>query len=263
MRADGTLWAWGYNDGALDPSSAAGQILTTPVQEPGSNWVAAAAGYTEDFAIASDGTLWAWGGGPPTISTNAAQYPSDAVFDTALGIPALNTLINLFYFNCYTDFGNCPGVYEATTNYVTVPVEVGADSDWATIASAFQYPILAPYPTTMALKDDGSLWLWGRSPLAGVTNSTVYLTPSNFRYPGIPCFTYPPMVPVPQRVGTNTWSSFDLPDPGGVATSGAAVTTAGDLYLWGGNQDGQLLSPPPWLPLPVLSNLVCRLPSQE
>jgi len=61
------------------------------------------------------------------------------------------------------------------------------------------------------------------------------------------------MIPVPQRVGTNLWSYVDLP-------GAAAVTTAGDLYLWGQNQNGQLLMPPAWLPQPVLSNVVCRLP---
>ncbi len=250
VRTDGTLWAWGRNFGDLGLPYVANQILTTPVQVPGSNWVSVAAGCGEGFGIRSDGTLWAWGGGPPTVTANDLLYPIGIKFQSTLGIPSLNSPINTVYYSCLYDPGNNPPkVYLATTNNVSTPVQVDADTTWKIVSSASQ----GSNPTKLGLKQDGSLWLWGLSPFASVTNSAVYLTPPTHPYPNVPYPVNVSMLPVPQRVGTNLWASVDLPGT-------AAVTTAGDLYLWGQNQNGQLLLPPAWLPQPVLSNVVCRLP---
>ena len=59
--------------------------------------------------------------------------------------------------------------------------------------------------------NNGTLWAWG--------------------YPQVPA-----AIPAPQQVGTNRWSFTDIE---------AAITTNGDLYMWGGNDAGQLLQPPP------------------
>ena len=62
LRADGTLWTWGYN--------ASGQLglgdvvtpRTTPQQVGSSTWLAGAAGgYNHTVALRADGTLWTWG----------------------------------------------------------------------------------------------------------------------------------------------------------------------------------------------------------
>ena len=236
VKTDGTLWAWGYNDGALAPAATIGQVLAVPVQLPGSNWVAAAAGYREDFGICSDGTLWAWGGGPPAVSTNDLQNPTSYVFHSTLGIPALNTLINTVYFTCHQYYDSPPAVFLATTNYVTVPAQVGTDSNWKSIASAAQYGFLVS-STAMGLREDGSLWLWGLSPLASVTNPENYLTPPTHAYPGVPYPVNRTMLPVPQQVGPNTWTSVDLPHGSASAVPhGTAVTSSGALYLWGGTR---------------------------
>ena len=249
VQTDGTLWAWGRNSGDLGLPYVPGQALTSPVLVPGGDWRSVAAGCGEGFGIRSDGTLWAWGGGSPTATTNDLQYPTSYVFESTLGIPSLNSLINARYWDCVNNPGNSPPrVYLATTSYVSTPVQVGADTDWKVVYSANQY-----YPTKLALKQDGSLWLWGMSPFASVTNTEAYLTPATHPYPNVPYPVNVSMLPVPQRVGTNLWSSLDLPNT-------AAVTTSGDLYLWGQNQNGQLLLPPAWLPQPVLSNVVCRVP---
>lgn len=249
VRTDGTLWAWGRNSGDLGLPYVAGQVLTTPVQVPGSNWVSVAAGCGEGFGIRSDGTLWAWGGGPPTVTTNDLQYPISTKFRSTLGVPSLNSLVNTVYWSClYNPGDNPPHVYLATTNCVSSPVQVDANTTWEIVFSASEFN-----PTKLAMKQDGSLWLWGQSPFASVTNSGVCLTPETHPYPNVPYPVFAAMIPAPQRVGTNLWSYLDLPNT-------AAVTTSGDLYLWGQNQNGQLLLPPAWLPQPVRSNVVCRLP---
>ncbi len=250
LKTDGTLWAWGYNRGDLALPYVPGQILTTPTQVPGSNWMTVAAGYGEGFGIQSNGTLWAWGGGPPVVATNDLQYPTSTTFESILGIASLNVLIDAVYYDCVHIPPNpAPSIYPATTNYVSTPLQVGTDTDWKLVYSANQN-----YPTKMALKQDGSLWVWGKSPFGSVTNSQVYLTPPTHPYPGIPYLIDTSMVPVPQHAGTNVWVYVDPREL-------AAVTTSGDLYLWGQNPSGQLLRPPVWLPAPVISNVVSRLPT--
>jgi len=61
IKADGTLWAWGWNafgqlgDGSLNDHATPEQIGTDK------NWTAVAAGFGHSLALKSDGTLWAWG----------------------------------------------------------------------------------------------------------------------------------------------------------------------------------------------------------
>ena len=71
-------------------------------------------------------------------------------------------------------------------------------------------------------------------------------------FPGVPYPEYTAILPIPYRVGTNTWNYMDA--------SGAAVTTSGDLYLWPARSgNGQTFVTPAWLPSPIRSNVVCRL----
>jgi len=60
IRADGTLWAWGSNDGRLGDGTSTPK--NSPVQVGSDNkWVSIASGMLHTLAIKSDGTLWAWG----------------------------------------------------------------------------------------------------------------------------------------------------------------------------------------------------------
>ena len=66
LRADGTVWAWGYNsqgqlgDGATNNSSQPVQVMTS-TNAALSNVVAVAAGSSHTVALRADGTVWAWG----------------------------------------------------------------------------------------------------------------------------------------------------------------------------------------------------------
>src|SRR5947209_2193605 len=60
-RADGTVWAWGFNiDGELGDGSTTSSA--TPVQVSGLTDVSlVAGGWQHSLAVRSDGTAWAWG----------------------------------------------------------------------------------------------------------------------------------------------------------------------------------------------------------
>jgi hypothetical protein len=142
-----------------------------------------------------------------------------------------------------------------------MPVQVGAAKDWKTVLNtgteetAFGYttkdPDFSVIVYTLGLQTNGKFWVLGKSPFASVTNQQVYVTPPSHPFPNTPYPQYPYTIGVPQQIGTNTWSYINTE---------TAVTTKGDLYMWGFNQAGQLMQPATWEPLPVNGNIICRLP---
>ncbi len=62
LKADGTLWASGYNGyDQLGIGSAATQEIPVKIGTA-TNWRAIATGFYHTIALKQDGTLWAWGG---------------------------------------------------------------------------------------------------------------------------------------------------------------------------------------------------------
>ena len=84
-KSDGTLWAWGRNDGG-DFGGALGDGTninrSSPVQIPGTNWHTtkfnAYGNYGGAVALKTDGTLWAWGYANygQTAQNNTVTYSS-------------------------------------------------------------------------------------------------------------------------------------------------------------------------------------------
>ena len=61
VRADGTVWAWGWNfDGALGNGSTV-DYSVEPVQVTGLSGVTAVASGGATYALRDDGTVWSWG----------------------------------------------------------------------------------------------------------------------------------------------------------------------------------------------------------
>ena len=169
QKTDGTLWAWGYNSyGQLGIGSADTSAHPIPVQTvTDATWLSVAAGGVHTIALKTDGTLWAWGGnsycqlGISSTDTNAHPSPVQIGTDAnwlsvaAGGVHtiALKTDGTLWAWgdNRYGQLG----IGSAETNTQPSPVQIGTDTDWATIAvGGFN---------SFALKTDGTLWAWGRN----------------------------------------------------------------------------------------------------
>jgi alpha-tubulin suppressor-like RCC1 family protein len=65
IRADGTLWCWGFgSDGELGTGATTDQGLPQQVTSPAADgWASVAAGAGHTCAVRADGTLWCWGSG--------------------------------------------------------------------------------------------------------------------------------------------------------------------------------------------------------
>jgi alpha-tubulin suppressor-like RCC1 family protein len=95
------------------------------------------------------------------------------------------------------------------------PTRVGSDSDWAFVRAGDVH--------TMAIKDDGSLWGWGRNNYGQIGH-------------GGEAGWYAPPVWTPTRVGTDTdWAALSTS-----SEATMAIKIDGSLWGWGYNGDGRL-----------------------
>jgi uncharacterized repeat protein (TIGR01451 family) len=187
-KADGTVWAWGYNGtGELGNGTVVDQ--SAPVQATGlTGVIAVAAGDAHTLALKSDGTVWAWG------------YN----FAGQLGVGSFD----------FTDRA--------------VPTQV--------INLANVVAIAAGGAGSMALTDDGTVWVWGSykgdlfSALYGTTTLPPVWTTSGGQ-------SGPYQVPP-----TNLSNVVSIAAGGsyGVNDVRLALTGDGALYAWGNNEFGEL-----------------------
>ncbi|NOZ26059.1 MAG: RCC1 repeat-containing protein [Nitrospirae bacterium] len=183
LEADGTVWAWGYNELGQLGSADGSAYSAVPVQVNDlSEITSVAAGYGHTLALKADGTVWAWGrnasGELGSITTESCQ----------------------------------PGVYACSTT----PVAVSGLSDVISIGAGGVWK----QGYSIALKSDGTVWVWGGNIFGQLANGTS----------GYGVFN------IPEQVDT-------LTDITAIAAGGShvlALKADGTVWAWGSNERGQL-----------------------
>jgi len=61
IKADGTLWLWGQNNGNLGDNTIGSKLSPVQTVTFGTNWKQVTCCYANTAAIKTDGTLWCWG----------------------------------------------------------------------------------------------------------------------------------------------------------------------------------------------------------
>ena len=221
IKNDNSMWLWGQNE--------AGQLGTgdtvhrsSPIQTVGiGTWSQMALGERHAVGIRTDGTLWTWGynlygqlgtgdiydRSSPTQTTMYGSVWTTVACgeDHTLAIDNLNQLW-AWGFNSYGQLG------DNTYAHRSSPVQtIIAGTDWFRVACGSRF--------SAAIKNDFSLWLWGRNNFGQLGNTTT----NSF--------------PVPQRefLNFNDWEFVSCGNHHAVA-----IRSNGVLYVWGGNDIGQL-----------------------
>ncbi|MBN2159377.1 MAG: PASTA domain-containing protein [Spirochaetes bacterium] len=174
LKNDGTLWAWGNNEsGQLGEGTITRRISPVRIGSD-SDWLYVSAGDNYSLGIKTDGSLWAWGKNNlyqlgtgdynnrliPYLISDSKWKTVSAGFTHSLGIKADGTLWSWGQKDCEDmDSGN------STTNNI-FPIQIGEDNDWVDISSGKLY--------SLAIKSDGSLWVWGQNGNGQLGNGSYY-----------------------------------------------------------------------------------------
>jgi alpha-tubulin suppressor-like RCC1 family protein len=214
------LWTWGDNfQGGLGTNDSSLVERSSPVQVgTDTNW-SKIYGSGECFlAIKTDGTLYAWGAnGNGTLGDNSIINRSSPVqvgaltvwneVSAASSIIATQTNGTIWFWGFGFEGGS--GTNTALTIYRSSPIQIGALTTWNKPATANDY-------SNGAIKNDGTLWLWGRNGNGQLAQNNTINRSS------------------PVQVGSETnWTQATI---GGDISSGIAD---GELYIWAANANGE------------------------
>ena len=222
IKVDGTLWLWGSGVcGKLGNNSTVN--VSSPVQtvSQGTNWLQVAMASCHAAAIKTDGTLWLWGSGAcGKLGSNSTDNQSSPIQTISQGTDwqqvssqdhttaALKTdgTLWLWGLNSSGQLGD-----ESTTNKLSPVQTIAQGTDWKQVSINSSH--------TAAVKNDGTLWVWGNGVSGKLGNSSTINVSS----------------PVQTITTGNNWKQVSV---GKCHTT--AVKTDGTLWLWGSNVRGQL-----------------------
>ncbi len=221
LRADGTLYTWGYNTNGQLGAGPNRQL--TPLQiGPPTAWQGLGAGANSTAGLRSNGTLWTWGSNLNNLlGTGGSTYTQST--PTQLGTSTAWQQISVGYWHMaavrrdgtlWAWGDNQTGELGLITEEITqrTPVQVGSDTNWRSV-SAGQF-------ATFAVRTDGTLWAWGRNDYGKLGDGSAVNTVRR----------------TPVQVGTATnWQSVSS---GNIHT--LALRQDGTLWAWGSNSLGQL-----------------------
>ncbi|MFS4459910.1 chromosome condensation regulator RCC1 [Bdellovibrio sp. HCB2-146] len=214
LKADGTMWTWGYNfNGELGLGNTTER--STPVQvASGHTWASIGASRLNTFAISSTGVLWAtgyadaeWmflGSGVTTRVSSFIQISGtnwSKVMGGTQGGMALKTDGTLYAWGRPLSGASAIPFFS--------PVQVGTSTLWAEVAAGDNH--------TTAIQSNGTIWQCGDA-LNGSIAMGMWVNA------------------VPTKIGTvSIWSKVSAR-----GRSNIALRTDGTAWSWGNNANGKL-----------------------
>ena len=188
IKSDGTLWVWGQNyNGNLGLNDKI--YRSSPVQlGADTNWAHVAMDSATMAAIKTNGTLWIWGyGAIGQFGSNNTGYRSSPVqlgADTNWSSVSVrdNVLATKTNGTLWAWGQNAAGQLGLNDRVGrSSPTQVGTGTNWIYVStSAPASANLAAGYTGFAIKQDGTLWTWGRSIIgeAGLNDQVTRSSPT-------------------------------------------------------------------------------------
>ena len=248
IRSDGLLFAWGRGDSGQLGNNTVNNANGNVVQIGNSSWTSlntSSNGSNTMFAIRADGALFAWGGNgygmsgdaigvamssPVQITSiwtesalNSYTANTGATFPTSwtkisLGSGASaaidsNGKLYMWGDNTYGQLGDNTIISQVQ------PKQIG-NSSWTQVSTNIcNGDMDAPgtFYSTMAIKSDGTLWVWGSNSFGHLGDNTIIDRSS------------------PVQIGTSSWSQISTAN-----TAFAAIRLDNTLWTWGHNVYGNL-----------------------
>jgi alpha-tubulin suppressor-like RCC1 family protein len=222
VKTDGTLWCWGADwNGQLGNGADGDQ--TSPDQESTSatDWAQVSAGQSHTCAVKTDGTLWCWGTDlfgvlgngadgsqidPDQESTSATDWAQ--VSASGSHTCAVKTDGTLW---CWGGDGSGQLGNGADGDQTSPDQESTSATDWAQVSAGSSH--------TCAVKTGGTLWCWGADWDGQLGNGADGSQTD----------------PDQESTAATDWAQVSA---GGSHT--CAAKTAGTLWCWGRDSDGQL-----------------------
>jgi alpha-tubulin suppressor-like RCC1 family protein len=221
-----SLWTWGlsYVRGDLDVNYF---CKASPVQtvSAGNNWKTTCVANYHAMALKTDGTLWSWGAGnagrlgnnstvfqvysPVQTISGGNDWKILSAGGSASGAIKTDGTLWMWGYNGNGELGDFTRASKSS------PVQtISGGTDWKNINHASFYRT-----TSVALKNDGSLWSWGCGRCWWHGNENTINMSS----------------PVQTITGGSNWKNAAVD----YLTTGA-IKTDGTLWMWGRNGNGEL-----------------------
>lgn len=223
IKTNGTLWSWGSNSsGQLGLGNTATQLTMQQVGTD-SDWLDVSAGFTHALALRENGAVWGWGNNSAgQLGDGSTTNRTSPVIVSAAGTCAMVEAGSSRSFAIRRDgsllawgsgFAELLGLPNGGSSNRLVPVQVGLENDWSSIYSGANH--------TMALREDGTLWAWGRVSGVGATGLGVIIDG------------------VPRQVGERR----DWIEIGGGQNFSASLSSDGRVWSAGHASQGKLATP--------------------
>ena len=175
IKANGTLWAWGFNlYGQLGNGLNTDRLIPTQIGTA-TNWSQIAGGDGHTVALKTDSTLWTWGDNQYLQLGNGTSGPgTNTNLPASVGIATDWAKITSGEFHAFaikTDgtlwsWGRNEWSQLGIGNNINqnILVQTGTATNWAQMGGGRQHSV--------ALKSDGTLWAFGRNTLGQLGDGT-------------------------------------------------------------------------------------------